>query len=267
MTGRLDGKVAIVTGGGSIGPGWGNGKATAVTFAREGARVLVVDNRAEAAAETVALIEAEKGTAAACAADVSRDKDVARMVAECVERWGRVDILHNNVGIVVGGGPEEVSDEAWSRGHEVNVTSVMLACRHVLPHMKRQRTGVILNVSSIASQRWLGAAYISYNATKGALNAMTRALAAQYGPDGIRCNSILPGLMRTPLVEGAVFQSLAGNDPDAFFAERARIVPLRRFGDGWDTANAALFLASDEARYITGIELLVDGGVTIQAGV
>ena len=267
MTGRLDGKVAIVTGGGSMGPGWGNGKAAAVLFAREGARVLVVDNRTEAAEEAAAIVTGEGGTAVPVTADVSREADVARLVADCIGRWGRVDILHNNVGIVVPGGPEDVKLEDWARGHDVNVTSILLTCRHALPHMKAQRTGVILNVSSIASLRWLGAPYISYNATKTAINGMTRAIAAQYGPDGIRCNSILPGLMRTPLVEGAVFKSLTGSDPDAFFAARAGVVPLRRWGDAWDVAEAALFLASDAARYITGTELVVDGGVTIQAGV
>ena len=261
MAARLEDKVAIVTGAGSSGPGWGNGKACAVLFAREGARVLAVDIDADAAAETARLIEGEGGTCKTHLCDVSSPAAVADMVEACVAAFGRIDVLHNNVGIVEPGGPEDIGDNAWDRLIDVNVKSMYLTCRHVLPHMVRQGAGAIVNVSSIASFFSLGYPCVSYAASKGAVNALTRNVASQYAKQGIRCNAILPGLMDTPLIRGAV--AAAYDDVDAMIARRNALCPMGFMGDAWDTARAALFLASDEARYITGIELVVDGGLTL----
>ena len=263
---RLKNKVAIVTGAGSSGEGWGNGKATSVLFAREGAAVLAVDNRPEAAEETAAIIADEGGECRVIAADVSQRADVERMVQECIARYGRVDVLHNNVGIVEGGGPVEASEESWDRVHDVNLKSVYLTCKAAIPQMVAQGGGAIVNVSSISGIRWMGIPYISYATTKAALNQLSRVVAVQYGKDNIRCNAILPGLMLTPIVE-SVLEAYPGGDRESYFAERNAAIPLGRFGDAWDVAQAALFLASDEAKYITGAELVVDGGVTLQTGI
>ena len=266
MSGRLQDKVAIVTGAGSIGEGWGNGKATAVLFAREGAKVIAADIRPEAAELTAAIIEDEGGECTVVAADVTQESDVDRMVDTALQRYGRVDVLHNNVGIVVGGGPAEATIESWDRVHDVNLKSVFLTCHRTIPQMIEQGGGAIVNVSSIASIRSLGIPYISYQTTKAALNQFSRAVAVQYGPQGIRCNTVLPGLMLTPLVEQSVLAAYPGDDRDQYFIERNALIPLRRFGDAWDVAHAALFFASDEAKYITGAELVVDGGITLQTG-
>ena len=177
---RLKDKVAIVTGAGSIGPGWGNGKATAVLFAREGARVFAVDINQAAAEETKAIIDAEGGRCAIRAADVSKAADVEGMVDSCIETHGRVDILHNNVGIVEVGGCVEASEESWNHVNDVNLKSVFLTCKYALPHMEAQGGGAIVNISSIASIRWLGVPYVSYSATKGGINQMTKSIAIQY---------------------------------------------------------------------------------------
>ncbi len=261
MADRLKDKVAIVTGAGSSGPGWGNGKAAAVLYAREGANVLAVDINPEAAAETAQIIADEGGVCETFAADVSDTQAVAAMADACADRFGRVDVLHNNVGIVEPGGPEEIDEAAWDRLIDINVKSMYLTCRHVLPHMARQKSGAIVNISSIASFYSLGYPCVSYSASKGAINAMTRNIALQYAKQGIRCNSVLPGLMDTPLIRGAV--AAAYDDVDAMIAKRDAQCPMGFMGDAWDTARAALFLASDDARYITGVELVVDGGVTL----
>jgi len=261
---RLDGKVALITGAGSIGPGWGNGKATAVLFAREGASVFAVDRNVAAAAETCALIEAEGGRATAHAADVSVAAEVEGMVAACLAAYGRIDILHNNVGIAVVGGAVDLSEEDWDRVERVNQRSVFLACKHVLPVMERQGGGAIVNTSSIAAIRWTGIDYISYYATKGAVSMMTKATALAYAAKGIRCNAILPGLMDTPMIRHGLPDAYAGGDVDKMVETRHRQCPMGRMGDAWDVANAALFLASDESRYVTGHELVVDGGLTVK---
>ena len=262
---RLRDKVVIVTGAGSAGEGWGNGKAASVLFAREGAAVVAVDIRPEAAEETAAIIADEGGECVVIEADVTRSADVERMVEESVDRFGRVDVLHNNVGIIEGGGPVEASEESWDRVHDVNLKSVYLTCKATIPRMAAQGGGVIVNVSSISGIRWMGIPYISYATTKAALNQLSRVVAVQHGKDNIRCNSVLPGLMLTPLVE-SILDAYPG-DRDSYFAERNAAIPLGRFGDAWDVARAALFLASDEAKYITGVELVVDGGVTLQTGI
>ena len=261
MADRLKGKIAIVFGAGSSGPGWGNGKATAVLFAREGASVFAVDRNPAAAEETAAIIAGEGGTAVAHTADVSDHAAVRAMVQGCLERFGRIDILHNNVGINLPGGAAEASEESWRRVIDVNLTSVFLTCKAVLPIMEAQGAGAIVNISSLAAIRWTGYPYASYYASKAAVNQFTQALAVEYAAKGIRANVIMPGLMDTPHVQKAI----AGYHGDAaeMAAKRAAMVPMKRQGDGWDVAWAAVFLASDQAKFITGVCLPVDGGHSI----
>jgi NAD(P)-dependent dehydrogenase (short-subunit alcohol dehydrogenase family) len=265
---RLKGKIAMVVGAGSVGPGWGNGKATAVTFAREGAGVFCVDRNSAAAEETVEIITSEGGHATAFTADVSRAAEVEAMVAACLKIYGRIDVLDNNVGIAEMGSVVEVSEADWDRVFSVNLKSAYLAMKHVIPVMMRQGGGSIINISSIASIRHLGISYVSYGTTKAAMNQMTRTTAVEFAPQHIRVNAILPGLMKTPMVEhsAGLAASYAKGDVEAMWRARDAQVPMGHMGDAWDVANAALFLASDESKYVTGIELVVDGGVTLKAG-
>ena len=266
MAGRLAGKTALVIGAGSIGPGWGNGKATAVLFAREGARVMCVDVNEVAARETAELVARDGGEAHALQADASSGAGVERVVAACVERFGRIDVLDNNVGIAEVGGVVELSEAAWDRVFAINLKSCFLAMKHVIPIMERQGGGSIVNISSVASIRYLGVVYATYYATKAAMNHLTRTTAAQYAAKNIRVNAILPGLMKTPMVEksAGLAHSYAQGDVEAMWRARDAQVPMGRMGDAWDVANAALFLACDESRYVTGIELVVDGGLTLK---
>ncbi|HZS84229.1 MAG TPA: SDR family NAD(P)-dependent oxidoreductase [Stellaceae bacterium] len=264
MAGRVKDKVALVIGAGSAGPGWGNGKAAAVLYAREGARVMAVDRDPAAAEETRRIIEGEGGTCAVFAADVSRGGEVAAMAVACLERFGRIDILHNNVGIVEVGGPVETSEESWDRVIAVNQRSMFLTCKHVLPAMERQGGGAIVNISSVAAIRGLGVPYISYTASKAAVLGLTRSIALQYAPKQIRANAILPGLMDTPMIRRPLTAAYGG-DEAKMIETRNRQCPMGHMGDAWDVAHAALFLASDEARYITGVELVVDGGLTLRS--
>jgi NAD(P)-dependent dehydrogenase (short-subunit alcohol dehydrogenase family) len=263
---RLQGKTALVVGAGSIGPGWGNGKATAVTFAREGARVFCVDRNGKAAQETADIIKAEGFEAEAFTADVSRGDEVAAMVAACMAAYGRIDVLDNNVGIAETGGVVEVSEADWDRVFAVNLKSAFLAMKHVIPVMLQQGSGSIINISSIASIRYTGVSYVTYAASKAAMNQMTRTTAVEYAAKHIRVNCILPGLMKTPMVENsaALAASYAGGDVAAMWRARDAQVPMGHMGEAWDVANAALFLASDESKYVTGIELVVDGGLTLK---
>ena len=265
---RLRGKTAMVVGAGSIGPGWGNGKATAVTFAREGAQVFCVDRNAAAAEETVKIIASEGGTARAFTADVSRAGDVEAMVEACLKAYGRIDVLDNNVGIAEVGSVVEVSEASWDRVFAVNLKSAYLAMKYVIPIMVKQGGGSIINISSIASIRHTGVSYVTYAATKAAMNQMTRTTAVEFAPKHIRVNAILPGLMKTPMVEhsAGLAASYANGDVEAMWRARDAQVPIGHMGDAWDVANAALYLASDESKYVTGIELIVDGGVTLRAG-
>lgn len=270
MGGRLEGKVAIVVGAGSSGPGWGNGKAAAVLFAREGARVLCSDINAVAVEETVRIIEAEGGEALAHAGDAGDGAAVEAMVAACLERFGRIDILQNNVGILHLGGAVEVDLADWNRMLQINLTSMFLTCKHVIPVMLRQfeaegRGGAIVNIASIAGIRDIGIPYLCYNTTKGAILPFTRSIALQHAKQGIRANSILPGLMNTPMIVEPLKESYGGS-LDAMVEKRNRICPTGSMGDAWDVAYAALFLASDEAKYVTAAELVVDGGLTAQIG-
>jgi NAD(P)-dependent dehydrogenase (short-subunit alcohol dehydrogenase family) len=265
---RLKGKIAVVVGAGSIRPGWGNGKATAVTFAREGAQVFCVDRNAAAAEETVKIIAGEGGRASAFTADVSRAEDVEAMVAACLKAYGRIDVLDNNVGIAEMGSVVDVTEASWDHVFAVNLKSAFLAMKHVIPVMVRQGGGSIINISSIASIRHLGLSYVSYGTTKAAMNQMTRTTAVEFAARHVRVNAILPGLMKTPMVEhsAGLAASYAKGDVEAMWRARDAQVPMGHMGEAWDVANAALFLASDESRYITGIELVVDGGITCKAG-
>ena len=271
MTGRLKDRVAIVVGAGSSGPGWGNGKCTAVTFAREGAKVFCVDRKRAAAEETVGLIAKEGGEATAFECDASNTVQVKAMVDACMAKWSRIDILDNNVGIGSTGGPVELSEDEWHLVFDVNVKSFFLTAKHVLPIMEKQGKGAIVNVSSIASIRSpKGVTYLAYNASKGAVNSLTMAIASQYAEKGVRCNAILPGLMHTPMIDFLAEQYAKGETDhnqayDKMIAIRNRASPTGKMGTGWDTANAALFLASDEAAYVNGHLLVVDGGITTRA--
>jgi len=266
MPERLKEKIALVVGAGSIGPGWGNGKATAVAFAREGAKVFCADINLDAAKETAAIINKEGGEARAHKADVTKAAEVAAMVAACSSAYGRIDILDNNVGIAEVGGVVEVSEQDWDRMMAVNLKSAFLAMKHVIPLMLESGGGSIINISSIAAIRYTGVPYSTYYASKAALSHLTRTTAVEYAPKKIRVNAILPGLMQTPMVEKAagLAQSYAGGDIEEMWRVRAKQVPMGFGGDAWDVAWAAVYLASDEARYVTGIELVVDGGVTLK---
>ena len=257
---RLKNKVALVFGAGSCGPGWGNGKATSVLYAREGAKVVAVDKNLSAAEETRSIIASEKGDCIALAADVTRADEVEAVVKKCVDTYGRIDVLHNNVGIAEIGGPVETSEESWDRVMDVNIKSMFLTCKYVLPIMEAQRSGAIINISSVASIRWSGVPYIGYYASKAAVNNFTQAVALQYANKGIRVNAILPGLMHTPMVVQALEQFF-GNAEEVI-KQRNAACPTGKMGDAWDVAYASLFLASDEAKYITGVLLVVDGGVS-----
>jgi NAD(P)-dependent dehydrogenase (short-subunit alcohol dehydrogenase family) len=258
---RLKGKTALVFGAGSSGPGWGNGKAAATLYAREGARVFAVDLRAEAARETQRIIEEEGGQCTALAADVTDSAQILDAVKMALAAAGRIDVLHNNVGITEMGGPIEASEESWRRVIDTNLTSVFLTCKHVLPAMLAQGAGSIVNISSLASIQVNTYPYTSYYAAKAGLNHLTRSLAVQYAPHNIRVNAVLPGVIDTPLI----YTQIAGQFDDVEEMRRRRNAasPMGRMGDAWDVAHAALFLASDDASYVIGSELVVDGGLTI----
>lgn len=261
---QLKDKVALVFGAGSVGPGWGNGKAAAVAYARAGARVVAIDLTHEAAAATTELIAAEGGQAIAVAADATRVADVQRAVAAALEAYERIDILHNNVGITSQGGPVETSEETWDRVMTVNVKSMFLTCKSVLPLFEAQRSGAIVNIGALGGVRWTGYAYCAYAASKGAVNSFTQSVALQYAGLGIRANCILPGVMDTP----HIYQQISGfyASRDEMVAARNKLSPTGRMGDGWDVAHAAVFLASDAARFINGVELMVDGGMHARCG-
>jgi len=260
MGSRLQGKVAIVTGAGSVGPGWGNGRATVVRFAEEGAKVFAVDRDEKSLKETV--VRAKGVRTHTC--DVTDNAAVKAMVDACVKRFGRVDILVNNVGGSAAGGPVELSEEAWDAQLDMNLKSVFLGCKHVLPVMEKQKSGAIVNISSASGIRWSGSAQVGYAAAKAGVLQLSRVVAVQYAARGIRVNTVVPGQLHTPMVEARLAKQRAGGDVEALLKTRLRRIPMGFSGDGRDTANAVLFLASDEARFITGAEIVVDGGMTIR---
>jgi NAD(P)-dependent dehydrogenase (short-subunit alcohol dehydrogenase family) len=265
---RLEGKVAIVTGAGSIGDGWGNGKAAAYVYAKEGAKTFCVDFRLEAAEQTVKQIEAIGGKAIAYAADVTDEAAVNAMVDACMEAWGHVDILHNNVGGQgVGRSLETITVEDWNATFARNVTSAMLTCKAVMPIMEKQKDGSIINISSIAALRHLNSNTAVYSSTKGAMIEFTKNIAIQHAASGVRANCVCPGYIDTPfirrLVNGKPSYTYKGyTSAEEYSAARDAIIPSGRMGTGFDVAYAALFLASDESTHITGTHVTVDGGVT-----
>jgi NAD(P)-dependent dehydrogenase (short-subunit alcohol dehydrogenase family) len=248
---RLRGKVAIVTGAGSRGPGLGNGKAAAILFAREGARVLCVDQAGPRAEETVALIRAEGGEAAAFAGDVTRAEDCRAMVEAAVARWGGLEVLHNNVGIESRKDLLETTEEEWDRVLEVDLKSVFLATRAAVPAFLARGGGSVICVSSVAGHRGHGRS--AYAAAKAGIEGFVRSVAVQLGPQGVRINAIAPGTVWTPMVEGL--------GPEAR-ERRRKANPLGTEGTGWDVGWGAVYLASDESRWVTGQVLVIDGGLT-----
>jgi len=266
---RLKDKVAIIVGAGQTAgetPAIGNGRATALLFAREGARVLAVDRNIDSAEETAEMIRGEGGDAAAVAADVTDEDAVKDALAACVGRRERIDILHNNVGISVEGGDApitEITTEAFDRIVAVNLRSMVYTCKHALPVMRAQRSGAIINISSMAA--WEEYPWAAYKATKSAMVALTEQLAIQNAEYGVRANVILPGLIDTPMAVDN--RARAWKRPRAeIAAERDAKVPMGHMGTAWDVAYAALFLASDEAGFITGAALPVDGGRGCRVG-
>ena len=260
MAGRLQGRVAVVVGAGSCGPGWGNGKAAAVLYAREGAKVFCVDINPKASEETRDVIIEEGNMAASYSADVSKGDQVEALINACLSAFKQIDILHNNVGIVEHGGVVEASEDSWDHVLSVNLKSIFLTCKYALPHMEKAGKGVIVNISSTAGVRHMGTKYCSYTATKAAIIQLTREIAMNYARSGIRANTIIPGVIHTPLVD-QFYGGYSPEERERMIAYRNEQIPMGRMGDAWDVANASLFLVSDEAKYITGSEIVVDGGL------
>ena len=264
MSGRLKDKVAIVVGAGSTaGDTMGNGRATAILFAREGAKVMLADKRLDSAEETRAMIDAEGGESFAFEADVTSSDSCKKMADACVEKYGKIDILHNNVGIGEGGGPVELSEEAWDKVFNVNLKSIFFTCKYVLPHMEKAGGGSIINISSVAAIRYAPYPMLPYSVSKSGMNGFTRSVAMQYAHQGIRVNGIMPGLINTPMAVEGISERLGVSKED-LIAARDAAVPMGHMGEAWDIANCALFLASDEAKYITGIVIAVDGGLCLK---
>jgi len=264
MTKRLQDKIAIITGAGSVGPGWGNGRATCVRFAEEGAKIFAVDRSPERTAETVDKVKAVGGDIVVHHCDVTDSASVAAMVKACLDRFGRIDVLVNNVGGSAPGGPAQMSEEVWHAQLDMNLTSVFLTCKHVLPVMEKQKAGSIVNISSTSGIRFTGAFQVGYAATKAGVIQLSRSVAVQYAPKGVRVNTVVPGQLHTPMVEARLARERSGGDITGLLAQRLDRIPIGFAGDGRDTANAALFLASDEARFVTGAELVVDGGMSVR---
>lgn len=259
---RLNGKVALVTGCGTLGSGWGNGKAIAAVLARQGASVYGCDLNLDAAQQSEKVIRDEGGQIQVQQCDVTDSGQVATLVKACLDRYGRIDILVNNVGRSEPGDPVSLSEQDWNDQLHVNLTSSFLCCKHVIPLMQAAGGGSIINISSIAGLRYAGKPQVGYAAAKAALMQMTATTAVIYAKDGIRLNSVVPGLMFTPLVE-RLADKYAGGDFEGFVSHRHQQVPTGKMGSSWDVAHAVAFLASDESQYITGQQLVVDGGITL----
>jgi NAD(P)-dependent dehydrogenase (short-subunit alcohol dehydrogenase family) len=260
---RLTGKVAIVTGAGSAGPGWGNGRAAAVLFAAQGARVVAVDRDAAAIEETLERTAELGGEVEAYCCDVTDAPAVGALIGHVRERLGRIDVLVNNVGGSAPGGPVEMDEAVWDAQLEFNLKSVFLMCKHALPVMAEQRAGSIVNISSASGLRWTGSPQIAYASAKAAIAQFSRVTAVEYAARGIRVNTVTPGQLHTPLVETRLVAQ-RGGDLNALLAARRARIPLGFMGDGRDVAYAALYLASDESRFVTGADIVVDGGMTVR---
>jgi NAD(P)-dependent dehydrogenase (short-subunit alcohol dehydrogenase family) len=263
----LNGKVAIVAGAGSVGPAdsaiWGNGKATAVLLARQGASVFLVDVNPEAVAATQAIIEKEGGHCATHHCDLTVAADVQEMVQKCVDRFKTIDILVNNVGGSAPGDPVSMSEEVWDRQINTNLKTAFLGCKYALPIMAEKGRGAIVNIASVAGLRndfTSGRSHVGYSAAKAGVIQLSRSVAGTYARKGIRVNTVVPGLMHTPLVEYRLARTVGGNDAQKLIDARHAAVPMGHMGNAWDVAHAVLFLASEEARFITATEIVVDGG-------
>lgn len=259
---RFENKIAIVTGAGCVGPGWGNGRAIAVRLAEEGAQVFAVDRDPARLEETLERAGDVRGSITPWTADVTSSASLAAMVAACLDAHGTIDVLVNNVGGSAAGGPVEMSEDVWDAQVDANLKSVFLACKHVLPTMIAKRSGAIVNIASASGTRWTGAAQVAYAATKAGVIQLSRVVAVQHAPQGVRVNCVVPGQLHTPMVEARLAKQRSGGDLDGLLAQRQKRIPLGFMGDGRDTASAVLYLASDEARFITGTEIVVDGGMT-----
>ncbi len=264
----LSGKVAFVTGAGSVGDDpdasvWGNGKATAVLLARQGAKVFGVDLRQEAADVTKSIIENEAGTCATRSVDMTDAGQVEAAVADCVDHFGAIDILVNNVGGSAPGSAVTMSEEVWDTQVNHNLKTAFLGCKYVIPVMEKQNKGAIVNIASIAGLRMSAdRAHIAYSTTKLGLFAFTKSTAITYARQGIRCNTVVPGLMHTALVEHRLAKTIGANDLQGLIDRRNAQCPTGKMGNAWDIAHAVLYLASDEAGYVNGTEIIVDGGLT-----
>ena len=260
---RLDGKVAIVTGAGCVGSGWGNGRATAALLARDGAAVFLLDIVETSVAETADIIRGEGGTCEPAICDMLVPSQVERSVRTCLQRFGRVDILVNNVGGSEPGAAADMPEEVWDQQIDFNLKSAFLGCKYVLPPMIEQRSGAIVNLSSVAGLRILaGRTHVAYTASKAGIIALSKSIAITHARDGIRCNTVVPGLMHTPLVEARLTRQLGVNDAATLIERRHAQVPMGHMGDAWDVAHAVRYLVSDEAKYVTATEIVVDGGLT-----
>jgi NAD(P)-dependent dehydrogenase (short-subunit alcohol dehydrogenase family) len=262
VAGRLQGKIALIVGAGCVGPGWGNGRAACVLFAQEGAKIFAVDRDMGPMEETVARVRDAGGEIATHLCDVTQQASVAAMVQACRDKYGRIDVLVNNVGGSAPGGPVEMAEEAWDAQIDLNLKSIFLTCKHVLPVMEAQGSGSIINTASASGIRWTGAAQVAYAASKAGVIQFSKVVAVQYAPKGVRVNTIVPGQLHTPMVEVRLAKTRAGGDVDKLLAQRQARIPLGFMGDGRDTANAALYLASDESRWVTGTEIVLDGGMS-----
>jgi NAD(P)-dependent dehydrogenase (short-subunit alcohol dehydrogenase family) len=265
---RLAGKTAIIVGAGqSPGSGMGNGRATCLRFAEEGAKLMAVDRTLELAEETTALVKKAGGDCVSFAADVTQEAAMAAMIAEAKKRWGRIDILHYNVGVSLGGGDAplaEITEAAFDRVVAINLRGAVMACKHVVPVMREQKGGSIIMISSLAALEKYP--YVAYKATKAAMIAFTKQVAIQNADAGVRANAILPGLMDTPMAVDTRARATGKSRAEVAAGRDARVPLRRKMGTAWDVANAALFLASDEANFITGVDLLVDGGGALNTG-
>lgn len=266
MSGRLEGKIALIMGAGSVGPGWGNGRATSVHFAQEGAKIFGVDRQLESMTETVERIRTAGGEIETAFCDVTKSQSIADVVAACLKHYGRIDILVNNVGGSAAGGPVEMTEEVFDSQVDHNLKSVFLSCKHVLPVMEAQGHGVIINMASTSGIRWTGSAQVAYAATKAGVIQLSKVVAMQYAKKGIRVNTIVPGQLHTPMVEVRLAGQRAGGDIEKLLEQRQARIPLPFMGDGRDTAYAAIYLASDESRFVTGTEIVVDGGMSVRCG-
>ena len=258
----LTGRVIFVSGGGSAGPGWSIGRASCITYARLGAKVCVVDRDPASAEETTRLILEEGGIAKTFVGDVSEQDQVKRLFNEARQQLGPIDVLHHNVGIGKVGGPMETSAEDFDHIHKVNVASLLLAAHEVLPEMLTRGKGNIIAISSVAGMRYLGYPHLAYSVTKAANTQFIRMIAQQYADTGIRANTVVPGLIDTPRIANTVAKMFSENGLDEARVARDRQVPMGRSGTAWEVAHACAFLVSDAASYITGTELVVDGGIT-----